>query len=230
MKSNIISLQVGKVRSLGDSTGKTFFDKAWESGSFKEAVKSALWLSKSGLDGDEVADKIHHGGEEKALFANSYENYENWRLFLGLESLPLGALSENITVSGLHESTVFLGDIHKIGDAIVQVSQPRKPCWKISKKWKNKKFTNEIYTTGLTGWYYRVLREGYIKSGDTIEVISQDDTKISILEANMAFANPDEQKELLQKISTLPYIAQSYKNSIIGRISGDFSLKYMNLE
>lgn len=230
MSIKLISVQVGRVKSYGDKDSKAFLEKYWESASFKEVVNGKVFVGKTGLAGDEVADKIHHGGLEKALFANSYENYEEWAEFLALETIPFGALAENLTISGLHESSVCLGDIHKIGSALLQVSQPRKPCWKIAARWRNKKFTNEIYTTGLTGWYYRVLEEGFVEAGDEVNVVSQDESKVSILDANMAFANPIKYRDILEKIANISSIALSYKISVTNRIAGDFSLEYMKVD
>lgn len=230
MQKRVISLQIGKVKSYGDKNSKEFLNKYWQSASFKDVEKDKVWAGKLCFKGDEVADKVHHGGAEKAIFANSYQNYEKWAEFLEEESLPFGALAENLTLSGVHESNVCLGDIHKIGSALLQVSQPRKPCYKISKKHNNKKFTNEIYTTGLTGWYYRVLEEGFIQAGNNIQIVFNEETKVSILEANMAFANPDEHRDILDKILTIPSIAPSYRASILKRVEGTFSLEYMRVD
>lgn len=230
MSIKLISTQVGRVKSYGDKQSKEFLEKYWESASVKEVANGKVFVGKTGLEGDEVADKIHHGGLEKAVFANSYENYGEWAEFLALDTIPFGALAENLTISGLHESNVCLGDIHKIGSALLQVSQPRKPCWKIAARWSNKKFTNEIYTTGLTGWYYRVLQEGFVEAGDEVSVVSQDENKVSILDANMAFANPIKHRDILEKIANISSIALSYKISVTNRISGDFSLEYMSVD
>lgn len=230
MSGKLISIQVGRIKSYGDKESKEFLEKEWESASVKEAVNGKVWVGKTGLSGDEVADKLHHGGVEKAVFANSYENYKEWCEFLGLDSIPFGALAENLTISGLHESSVCLGDIHKIGSVVLQVSQPRKPCWKIAKRWNNKKFTNEIYTTGLTGWYYRVLEEGFLETGDEVTVVSQDESNVSILDANMAFANPIKYRDILEKILTISSIAPSYKASVEKRILGEFALEYMRVD
>ncbi|MDO9266764.1 MAG: MOSC domain-containing protein [Sulfurimonas sp.] len=230
MSIKLISVQVGRVKSYGDKQSREFLEKYWKSASVKEVANGKVFVGKTGLVGDEVADKIHHGGEEKALFANSYENYGEWAKFLGLETIPFGALAENLTISGLHESNVCLGDIHKIGSALLQVSQPRKPCWKIAARWHNKKFTNEIYTTGLSGWYYRVLEEGFIEAGNEVNVVSQDESKVSILDANMAFANPIKYRDILEKIANISSIALSYKISVTNRIAGDFSLEYMRVD
>lgn len=228
MSMEVLSLQIGKIKSHGNKNSKKFSDKYWQSASFKDITHEKVWANKLSLVGDEVADKIHHGGLDKAIFANSYENYEQWANFLNLENIPFGALAENLTITGLHENNVYLGDIHKIGSAILQVSQPRKPCWKISKKWNNEKFTNEIYTSGLTGWYYRVIEEGFIKSGDKISVLSQEETKISILDTNIAFNNIN--KTVLEKILTIDSIAKSFRISIEKKLEGVYNLDYMNVK
>lgn len=230
MKNSVVSIQVGKVKAYGNKGSGEFLEKYWESASFKEVVDYKVFVSKYGIVGDEVADKIHHGGLEKAVFANSYENYKEWAEFLDVNELPFGALAENLTISGLHESSVYLGDIHKVGSTLLQVSQPRKPCYKIAKRWNNKKFTNEIYTTGLTGWYYRALREGEIITGDEVVVQKSDKSKVSILEANMAFANPIKHRDILEKILTINSIAPNYQISIEKRISGEFGLEYMRVD
>jgi MOSC domain-containing protein YiiM len=99
MSIKLISVQVGRVKSYGDKESKEFLEKYWESASVKEVVKGKIFVGKTGLAGDEVADKIHHGGLEKAVFANSYENYKEWAEFLALETIPFGALAENLTIS-----------------------------------------------------------------------------------------------------------------------------------
>lgn len=228
MEHKIVSLQIAKVSAYGDKKSQDFLDKYWESGSFKKVVNEKVWANTLCLEGDEVADKIHHGGVDKAIFANSYENYTRWQNFLELKNIPFGALSENLTLNGFHESNVFLGDIHQVGSVLLQVSQPRKPCWKISKRWKNKDFTKEIYTSGLTGWYYRVLQEGFIKTGDEVTLVSQEKIKISILEANNAFLKID--KNILKNILQIPSIALSYKTSLEKRIEGTYNLAYMDVE
>ncbi len=218
MNPYIYSLQVGKVQKLSD----------WETGSFKDSVEE-IEVFNNGIKDDEVSDTKNHGGIEKAVFANSLENYYQWQHYLGLFSLPKGALSENLTISGLHETNVFLGDIHTIGEVTLQVVQPRKPCWKISKKHQNKNFTKHIYDTGHTGWYYSVLETGRIRKNDTIKITTTQNKQISILEANQAFRDPIKYKELLEKILSFGNISKSYKQSIEKRLQGTYSLKFMEL-
>lgn len=230
MEACVLSVQVGRAKTYGDAQSKDFLEKEWESASFKEVSKTPLYASFSGLAGDEVADKMHHGGMDKAIFANSYENYAHWASFLGVEHLSFGALAENLTMTGLHESNVMLGEIHQIGTVLLQVSQPRKPCWKISRRWNHKAFTNEIFTSGLTGWYYKVLQEGIISAGDEVRVIRAETPQLSILEANEAFGEPEKYGHILEAILEIPSLANSYKESIVKRLSHESDLGYMNTE
>lgn len=225
--AKIISLQVGRAKTYGDAQSKDFLDKEWRSASFKEVSSTPLFAHFMGLDDDEVADTLHHGGIDKAIFANSYENYAHWASFLGVEHLPFGALAENLTITGLHERSVMLGEVHQIGTAILQVSQPRKPCWKISRRWNHAAFTNEIFTSGLTGWYYKVLQEGLINSGDEVKVVKQKSAQISILEANEAFREPEQYQSVLEAILDIPSLADSYKESIEKRLKNESDLSYM---
>lgn len=228
--AEVLSVQVGRAKVYGDADAKDFLEKEWCSASFKEITQAPLFASFHGLAGDEVADKTHHGGVDKAIFANSYENYAHWASFLKVASLPYGALAENLTIQGLHESSVMLGEIHQIGTAILQVSQPRKPCWKISRRWNHKGFTHEIFTSGLTGWYYKVLQEGMIGPHDEVRVVKQETPQISILEANNAFREPENYRQMLETILDIPSLAPSYNESILKRLKGESDLGYMKTE
>ena len=224
----IHSIQTGKVQKL----------EGWETASFKKEVKS-IKVKNMGIEGDEVADTKSHGGFEKAVFANSFENYQGWREFLNTDSLEPGSLGENLTISGLDEMNVCLGDIHQIGEVILQVSQPRKPCWKISKKHNNKGFTKLIFNTGKTGWYYSVIKPGVIRKDDQISILSIqksnelhryiNNQKISILDANKAFKDPKHNQLTLKRILTITGLSEKYKESIKKRLNGTYDLSFMEM-
>jgi MOSC domain-containing protein YiiM len=209
--SKILSIQIGKIKTIQDESLK---EKQWTTGSFKEPIDEEVTVTKAGIIGDEVADLRYHGGEHKAIFANSYENYPSWREYLGDVSLTFGALAENITLSDIKEEDVYIGDIHQIGEVILEVSQPREPCWKISKKHKNKTFTKHIYDTGRTGWYYRVLQEGKIKADDTIVLTKRLQDKINILEANNILHNPFKDEILTKYLLGLDILGTPFRDSL----------------
>ncbi|WP_169753434.1 MOSC domain-containing protein [Campylobacter mucosalis] len=209
---------VGKAQDYGSYT----------SAIFKVAQSGEIYANKLGFIGDEVADTIHHGGEQKAIFANSYQNYPLWEEFLSLKNLPFGAMGENLTIDGLDENSVCVGDIHKVGSLIIQVSQPRKPCSKLSKRWNNANMGGEIFKTGLSGWYYRVLEEGSCKAGDEIKILQKDSVGLSVMQLNQLFFAPNENLDTLDKLLRVDTLAGNWVDDIKKRIGGSYDASYMN--
>lgn len=218
---------IGKVKDYGDKNSKDSINKPWKTAMFKVAQNGEVTATKLGFVGDSVADIKNHGGEQKAIFANSYQNYEKWEIFLGFKNLPFGAMGENLTIDGLNEDNVCIGDIHQIGSLIIQVSQPRKPCFKISKRWLNKNMTSEIFQTGRTGWYYRVLKNGSCKAGDDVKVLQKDIVGMSVMQLNQLFYAPDENLHLMSKLNELNSLAGNWKDDIQKRILGTYDIEYM---
>jgi len=209
--SKIISIQIGKIKTIPD---ETFKKKQWTTGSYKESVNGKVSITTLGIIGDEVSDTIHHGGVHKAIFANSYENYPSWCKYLQKDTLAFGALAENLTVSNIKEEDVYIGDIHQIGEVILEVTQPREPCWKISKKHDNKTFTKHIYITGRTGWYYRVIQEGKIQAGEDIVLLKRISNSVNILEANLALHHPKEYSSTVEYLLALEVLGEPFKKSL----------------
>ncbi|WP_459621295.1 MOSC domain-containing protein [Burkholderia sp. 3C] len=136
----------------------------------------------SGIRGDQQADRRVHGGPEKAVHQYAFENYSVLgRQFRDCEPLLLaGSVGENICAPGLTEASVCIGDVYQAGTAILQVSQPRRPCWKIDHRLGASGVTAFIARTGITGWYYRVLRPGKLAVGDGMDLIERPDPAFSI--------------------------------------------------
>jgi MOSC domain-containing protein YiiM len=137
-------------------------------GIFKTPSAGPQHLTFTGLVGDVQADRRVHGGPEKALHHYAAENYA--RLAEAYPdcaaALMPGSIGENISTHGWREDTICIGDIFRIGTALVQVSQPRSPCWKINHKFGVADMSRFVADHGLTGWYYRVIEEGYVGMGD----------------------------------------------------------------
>jgi len=146
-----------------DSEGQ--FSAIW-----KHPVSGPVWIGGDGLAGDAQADRRVHGGPEKAVHHYAGENYAKLAAAFPqcADALVLGSIGENVSTFGLDETTVAIGDIYQLGAAVLQVSQPRKPCWKIDARYGQKGITAHIADTGHTGWYYRVLEEGEAAAGDTL--------------------------------------------------------------
>ncbi|WP_416799230.1 MOSC domain-containing protein [Ciceribacter azotifigens] len=145
------------------------------SGINKTPVDQALALGRQGLEGDEQADRRVHGGVEKAVHHYPFDHYAVWRSELGPlpPLLTPGGFGENISTTGLTETTVAVGDVFRLGTAILQVSQGRQPCWKLNRRFDVPDMAWRVQQTGRTGWYYRVLQPGAVGSGDRLELIER---------------------------------------------------------
>src|SRR4051812_46745988 len=147
----------------------------WFTGIFKSPTEGPVSLNKRNLAGDAQADLRVHGGPNKAVMAYAAENYPLWRAELDLieEQFPFGAFGENLTISRLNEESVCIGDVHQIGSATLQVSQPRSPCWKLARKWMMPDLPKRVVLTKRSGWYYRVLEEGALQAGDEVVLLNR---------------------------------------------------------
>ncbi|HJS59493.1 MAG TPA: MOSC domain-containing protein [Vicinamibacteria bacterium] len=165
----LVSNQRGRVRDIGN----------WTTAFFKEPVLGPVWVENRGREGDQHADPRFHGGSEKAVLAYSADHSPAWRAELGLE-MPFGAFAENLTIAGLDETSVRLGDVFDRGEARLQVTQPRGPCVKIARRWERRDLTARVVRTG---WYLRVLVEGHVESGDPVRLVERLEGTPSVAEA-----------------------------------------------
>jgi len=172
MHPAIASIQIGPVVSAGDPGSRDITNRFWTTGFYKRPVDTPVQLTTSGLTGDAVADTRHHGGPDKAALCYAAAHYPVWAEAHPELTLSAGAFGENLTIDGADESSVCVGDRYRVGQCIVQVSQPRQPCWKISRRWGVKTLTKEVARSGRTGWYLRVIDEGMLKAGQQLELIA----------------------------------------------------------
>lgn len=140
-------------------------DEPWVTSMFKQPVEGPVMLRRTNLDGDEQADLRVHGGPDKAVCAYPLEHYVWWREALDRPEMEPGAFGENFSVAGQSEADVCIGDRYEVGDALVEVSQPRTPCHKLARRWDVPRLSQAVLTSGWTGWYLRVIREGAVRAG-----------------------------------------------------------------
>lgn len=221
MENAIVSqLFAGKVKKLGDPNAVKSVDRVWETGIFKEPILDRLWLSKLGLKGDEVGDKKNHGGLEKALFAYPVQHYAYWQQELTTAAMVIGGMGENIAVKFGDEQTVCLGDTYQLGEAIIQVSQPRQPCWRPARRYRILDLALRIQESGRTGWYYRVLKEGYVASGEELILLARPYPEWTITACNEAMHLHKEDLELSASLENCPFLAESWKQTLQKRLAG----------
>jgi MOSC domain-containing protein YiiM len=172
-----VSLNVGLPAPLA------YRGKHVQSGFRKSPVRGSLWLSNTGLAGDGQADLKNHGGPEKAVCVYPLEHHPYWEERLDRRLGP-AAFGENFSTEGLTESGVCVGDVYRVGTAVVQVSQPRQPCFKLAARHGVKELALWVQETGLTGFYFRVLEEGEVAAGDEIILLERPAPEVSLAEAN----------------------------------------------
>ncbi len=156
------SVRVGKIAPLGP--------QAVPSGFVKRSVAGPVRVSTLNLEGDAQADLSVHGGPDKAVYAYAAGQYTAWAQDFPhhADRLVPGAFGENLTIDGLDEADICVGDIHAIGTARLQVCQPRQPCFKLGLMFEDDRMPFLMTRNGRSGWYYRVLQEGTLRAGDTV--------------------------------------------------------------
>ena len=169
----IIGLYTGKLTQIGDNRSLT--------GIYKQSVEQVS-VDELGIIGDIQADKRFHGGSEKALHQYALSSYEKIikRYPLLHKTAKPGTIGENMSVTDMNEHNVCIGDIYQVGQAIIQVSSPRIPCWKIDAKFKQPNLNQFISLHRLNGWYYRVLQSGNISLKDGFLLQQRPNTKITV--------------------------------------------------
>lgn len=164
LKSRIDRLLLGGITPLGIN--------AVPSGIRKYPVSHA-YLGVTGFTGDKQGDTKRHGGTEKAVHQYCFDHYARWREELGELAVlhQAGAFGENLAVTGMDEDDVCVGDQWTLGDALIQVSQARQPCWRLNARFEVKDMARRLQRSGRTGWYYRVLDGGQVQEGDELKLI-----------------------------------------------------------
>lgn len=190
----IISINVGLPRRVLDR------DREVMTGIFKSPVAGPIMLRRLNLDGDRQADLNVHGGKNKAVYAYPFEHYEYWREQLLETDLTWGNFGENLTTQGLREQDACIGDLYKIGEATVRVTQPRMPCFKLGIRFGRDDMVKRFLASGRSGIYFAVVEEGLVNGGDAIEKMQAAPDNLSIADINRAYVHSRENIELVRRI------------------------------
>jgi MOSC domain-containing protein YiiM len=186
----------------------------------KQPVARAIRVATLGIEGDEQGDRRVHGGPDKAVHHYPFEHYAWWHGELG--DLPLlhspGAFGENFSSSGWAEADVCLGDVIRAGSALLQVSQGRQPCWKLNDRFGQPQVARTMQHSGRTGWYYRVLREGVVQAGDTLEIVERPHNGWTVQRLADLLFNRTLDRDQLQAASALP-LPPSWKKILDHRLA-----------
>lgn len=202
----LISVNVGLPREV------TWKGKTVSTGIFKEPVSERVRVRSLNLDGDRQADLTVHGGVDKAVYVYPFEHYDYWRSELPDTELTFGIFGENFTVTGLKEEELNIGDRFKIGSVELMVTQPRLPCYKLGIRFGRSDMVKRFLASRRSGFYFRVLQEGEVGVGDTLELISRDDNNVTVANIIQLYMREQNNPELLHCAAQLEALPASWRD------------------
>lgn len=201
----IVSVNVGKPRVV------PFLGKEVSTGIFKSPVDGAVMVRMLNLDGDEQADLRVHGGREKAVYAYPYQHYMGWQQDFPQHDFPIGAFGENLTVDGLDETTINIGDRFQAGECELQVTQPRFPCFKLGIRFGDPKMIKHFLQRNQPGVYFSVVKEGSVKKGDLLTLLKKSDSQLTITDIVRLYAFDKDDQTGIKAAANDPYLPQDWQ-------------------
>jgi MOSC domain-containing protein YiiM len=190
------------------------------SGFVKQKRSGKVAVTIQGLDGDRQADLTAHGGPEKAVYGYAGDHYPAWAAeFSALAAnFRNGAMGENLTISGMDESDICVGDVHAIGSALLQVCQPRQPCFKLALRHNEKRLPKAMVRSGRAGWYYRVLQAGTLSQGDAVNLQERPHPDFAFTRLiEIVYHGKVTRPELL-RMAEMPELASQWREAAIMRL------------
>ncbi len=215
MSATVVSVQVGLATDRGTPGAADVMDRPWRSGIVKEPVDGRVPVGPLGVTGDEQADLVSHGGPEKAVLLYNAENLVRWLDVLG--PVPPGGFGENLTVTELDETNVCIGDRFRIGDVLVECSQPRQPCWKLDRRWRRRDLSARVIENGRSGWYVRVLEPGTVGAGDVMELVDRPNPRWPVVRAARIMHRMDPDEQAAAELAAVPQLASSWRETLVAR-------------
>lgn len=185
----------------------------------KSARDAPVYVTELGLEGDEQADLTAHGGPDQAIHHYASEHHAYWKEAFP-EHTPAfvpGCFGENISTRGMDETTICIGDIFTVGSAVLQVSQGRKPCWKLDAHMLVPGLAGRFTKTAKTGWYYRVLETGTIPARATMQLIERLAPEWTVMTVTKARFDPRLGPEIAKALSNLPQLSQVWRAHFLSR-------------
>jgi MOSC domain-containing protein YiiM len=192
-------------------------DKEIVTGMCKQSTNEAF-LTKDGFQGDGIADRRYHGGPDRAVCVYSYEHYLLWEKEFE-KPLPPANFGENLTVTNMLEKDVHIGDIFRIGEATIQITQGRVPCSTITKRTNNPLLLKRMVQTGFTGYLCRVLEEGVVRKDSQITLLKSHPKQVSIFYGNEIYFHRQKDIEGIKKILTVEELANEWKETLESRLN-----------
>lgn len=212
----LVSVNVGMPRLL------TWRGATFETGIFKHPVAGRIRLRTTNLDGDGQADLRAHGGPYKAVYGYPSEHYAAWKAELPeLVNLDCawGAFGENFTTAGLLETAVFIGDRYRIGSAVVRVTTPRQPCYKLAAKFQRDDIIELFTRSGRSGFYFSVVEEGEVGAGDEFEFLGCEEPTLTVAEVNRLYTAKSPDRGMLLRSLQIKNLPEGWRERFRTRLA-----------
>lgn len=185
--------------------------KEEETGYFKKESESGIFLGKTDVKNDFVGDRLHHGGTDKACYLYGFNHYSYWQAKYPELEWSKGMFGENLTMDELDESEMYIGDTYQLGEAVIQISQPRQPCYKMGIRFQDPEMPNNFRLAPFPGIYARVLETGSVRPGDKMILKKRSLNKLSVLTVFELLYAKDPDNTVLQSALSNPDLANRTK-------------------
>lgn len=183
--------------NIAQPTTIVYRGKKVVTGIYKTPIQQPIYLGKSDVKDDTVTDRKYHGGEFKACYLFSENQYDYWKNLYPNLDWNWGMFGENLTVNGLDETKLVIGAIYKVGSALIQITEPREPCFKLGVKFGSQKVVKQFVNHGFPGTYVRVLEEGHVKTGDIFTLVEQGTNNLTTQQYYQLLFSKDKNQEHL---------------------------------
>jgi MOSC domain-containing protein YiiM len=204
-KMRVISVNVGQPR-------KVLVDgEIEETGIYKAPVRGRVAVRRLNIDGDRQADLTVHGGVDKAVYGYPVEHYEYWQEQFPEMNLPWGMFGENLSLTGLFEDDVHIGDQFQVGSARLMVTQPRIPCYKLGIKFEREDIIKRFLVSGRTGFYFAVLEEGEVAADDPISLLHRDEHEVTIADIVRLYREDKYNVELMRRVIAVEALPEEWR-------------------
>ena len=207
MTGRLLSVNVGGPRDVAWE-GRTVRTAIW-----KDPVDGPRMVRRINIDGDDQADRLAHGGEHRAVFVYQIDSYRYWERELGRDDFGYGQFGENLTVEGLADDEVCIGDRYRIGGALFEVTQPRVTCYRVGIRMNEPKMPSLLVAHHRPGFYLRVLEEGAVEAGDAIAKVADGPERLTIADVDALLYLPGKSRPMLERALRVPALSEGWKGS-----------------
>lgn len=213
LQARVLTVSVGTVGDL------PYRDRTIRSAFAKRPVDAQVMVTRLGLAGDEQGDRAKHGGPDKAVCVFPAEHYPHYERLLGRD-LDRPAFGENLTVSGLDEHQVCIGDVLRVGGAVLQVSLPRNPCYRLAARHGVRELPLWFERSGRTGFYLRILQEGPVRAADRIDLADRLHPHATLAEANRLMHRDKHDRQAIRAL-LVPELGHNWRRTFERRLRGE---------